>query len=82
MTQSTVQYNRKHTFITPPFYLSGHYFRAASSEEPDCQTYTGEKTKEATGFAHKGNTQVESVHDRYTYFIYLHAAFPWTGHVK
>ena len=43
----------QHTFITFPFYLSGHCFRAASSEEPDCRTYIGEKTKEATGFAHK-----------------------------
>ena len=76
--QSTLRYH----FITFPFYLSGHCFRAASSEESDCWTYIGEKTKEATGFAHKGNTQVESVHDHYTCFIYLHAAYRWIGHVK
>ena len=43
----------QHTIIIFPFYLSGHCFSAASSEEPDCRTYIGEETKEATGFAHR-----------------------------
>ena len=64
------------------FDLLGHFFSAASPDELDCRTYIGEKTKEATGFTHKGNTKVESVHDRYTYFIYLHATYHWIGHVK
>ena len=64
------------------FHLSGHCFSAASSEEPDCRTSTGEKSKEAKGVAHKGNTRVESIHDRYTCFIYPYAACPWIGHVK
>ena len=30
----------------------------------------------------EGNTQVESIYDHYTCFIYLHTACPWIGHVK
>ena len=71
----------QHTLITP-FFLSGPYFRAASSESRIVGLITGGKTKEAKGFTHKGNTQVVHVNDCYTCFIYLHAARPWIGHVK
>ena len=30
----------------------------------------------------EGNTQVESIYDHYTCFIYLYTACPWIGHVK
>ena len=30
----------------------------------------------------EGNTQVESIYDRYTCFIYLHVTCPWIGQVK
>ena len=77
-----------HSAVQPPhtlnnlLSLSGPYFRAAPSEDQIIRLITGEKTKEAKGFAHTGNTQVVSVNDRYTYFTYPHAAHPWIGHVK
>ena len=52
VAQSTVRY-RCQTLRNLSFYLSGYGFSATSSEEPDCRTYIGEKTKEATGFVHK-----------------------------
>ena len=55
MAQSTVRY-RRHTLRNLSFYLLGYCFSAASSEEPDCRTYIGEETKEATGFAHRKKT--------------------------
>ena len=60
----------QHTFVIFPFYLSGHCFSAASSEEPDCRTYIGEKTKEATGFAHR-RKHPGGIYLRSLYLLYL-----------
>ena len=60
----------QHTFITLPFYLSGHCFRAASSEESDCRTYIGERAKEATGFAHR-RKYPGGIYLRSLYLFYL-----------
>ena len=52
VAQSTVRY-RRHTPCNLSFYLLGHCFSAASLEEEDYRAYRGEKTKEATSFAHR-----------------------------
>ena len=69
VAQSTVRY-RRHTLRNLSFYLSGHCFSAASSEEPDCRTYIGEKTKEATGFAHR-RTHPGGIYLRSLHLFYL-----------
>ena len=56
------------TYFNNLLSLSGPYFRAASLENRIIGLITGEKTKEAKGFAHKGNTQVVYVNDHYTCF--------------
>ena len=48
----------------------GNCFSAASSEEPDCRTYIGEETKEATGFADRRKHPGE-IYLRSLYLLYL-----------
>ena len=69
VAQSIVRYH--HTYLhNLSFHLSGHCFITASPEEPDCRTYIGEKTKGATGFAHR-RKYPGGIYLRSLYLLYL-----------
>ena len=82
VTQSTVRYHRNIPSQSFPFTFQDIALVQPLQKSRIAGLTYERKPRRQQALRTEGNTQVESIYDRYTCFIYLYVTCPWIGHVK